>query len=95
MRYFKYLYLWCIQTWNHFGVIGSGTRGPIAQGLERSADNGEVSRSSRLRPTNFLVQGLRSKKCEKYGDVAQLVERPLCTRKASGPNPLISTIYLS
>ena len=32
-------------------MIGSGTRGPIAQGLERSADNGEVSRSSRLRPT--------------------------------------------
>jgi hypothetical protein len=28
--------------------------GPIAQGLERSADNGEVSRSSRLRPTKAL-----------------------------------------
>ena len=26
------------------------------------------------------------------GDVAQLVERPLCTRKASGSTPLISTI---
>ena len=29
-----------------------------------------------------------------YGDVAQLVERPPCTRKASGSNPLISTIFM-
>lgn len=29
--------------------------GPIAQGLERSADNGEVSRSTRLRPTSESV----------------------------------------
>lgn len=27
----------------------------------------------------------------KKGGVAQLVERPLCKRKASGSNPLIST----
>ena len=26
-----------------------------------------------------------------YGGVAQLVERPFCTRKVSGSNPLIST----
>jgi hypothetical protein len=30
--------------------------GPIAQGLERSADNGEVSRSSRLRPTSSTFE---------------------------------------
>ena len=30
---------------------------------------------------------------EVRGDVAQLVERPLCTRKASGSNPLISTSF--
>jgi hypothetical protein len=35
----------------------------------------------------FWVLGVR-------GGVAQLVERPLCTRKASGSNPLISTSLL-
>ena len=33
--------------------------GPIAQVVERSADNGKVSRSSRLRPTINLVVGLK------------------------------------
>ena|GEM_PF-6636370 len=50
----SHLYFMVYTKWNHFGVIGSGIRGPIAQGLERSADNGEVSRSSRLRPTKAL-----------------------------------------
>lgn len=29
----------------------------------------------------------------KIGDVAQLVEHPLCKRRVSGSNPLISTIF--
>ena len=79
--------------------------------LERPADNGEVSRSTRLRPTiEQLVLNVPEKKIEitknkvrkqffyrerkrqnQFGDVAQLVERPFCTRQVSGSNPLIST----
>lgn len=62
--------------------------GPIAQVVEHPADNGEVSRSSRLGPT-------KSYKLPFYGDVAQLVEHPLCKRRVSGSNPLISTKKLS
>ena len=29
----------------------------------------------------------------RHGGIAQLVERPFCTRKASGSNPLASTIF--
>ena len=55
--------------------------GPIAQVVEHPADNGEVSRSSRLRPTTFKnsLVGYRLRKlklffvCYLSGPIAQLV----------------------
>lgn len=57
--------------------------------VERSADNGEVSCSSQLRPTILSFIEFTD------GDVAQLVEHPLCKRRVSGSTPLISTIFFS
>ena len=80
------------------------SNGPIAQVVEHPADNGEVSRSSRLRPTKASnrefgwaigvnkIPGPLCLLASWHGGVAQLVERPFCTRKVSGPNPLTSTI---
>ena len=41
---------------------------------------------------NFWLSLVWAAPRKKLGDVAQLVERPFCTRKVSGSIPLISTI---
>ena len=59
----------------------SGRHGPIAQLVERTADNREVSGSNPLRPTIPEISGA----------VAQLGERLVCNQEVAGSNPVSST----
>ena len=61
--------------------FGRGRHGPIAQLVERTADNREVSGSNPLRPTNPRISGA----------VAQLGERLVCNQEVAGSNPVSST----
>ena len=60
---------------------GCRRHGPIAQLVERTADNREVSGSNPLRPTNPRTSGA----------VAQLGERLVCNQEVAGSNPVSST----
>ena len=55
--------------------------GPYLSWLERTTDNRKVGGSSPLGPTNFL----------RYGGIAQMGERLLCTQEVIGSIPIIST----
>jgi cytoskeletal protein RodZ len=59
----------------------SGRHGPIAQLVERTADNREVSGTNPLRPTIPEISGA----------VAQLGERLVCNQEVAGSNPVSST----